>query len=1170
MTRLKLALLGTPRIELDGEPINVDTRKAIALLAYLAVSGRRHGRESLIALFWPESDRTHGRSALRRTLSPLNGALEGRWLKADNETIALAPDADLAFDVEQFHSRITCWRTHQHARGQPCDECLAALAEVVSLYRDDFMAGFTLADSPEFDNWQTYQRERLRRELADALERLVQGHAARRQFGQALAYAHRWLALDPLHEPAQRQLMLLYVWSGDRAAALRQYEACVRLLDAELGVPPMEETRQLYCAIGENQAPPPPAPPPPALPVAGRSRQAIGQGGEITAPHARPTLPDHLPARLTSFVGREEDVIAVARLLGQARLVTLTGPGGCGKTSLAVETARWMAEANGVPVGASGDAATACRFDDVRVVELLPLADPTLLAQTILTALGLEGNPEEHAQQVLARLLGPKRVLLILDNCEHLIDAVAHLVEALLRSCPGLCVLATSRERLHIGAETVYPVPPLGLPDAQAALDLESVALYPAVQLFSERSRAITPSFRLTAANMPAVVRICSLLDGIPLALELGAAATASFSVEEIAEQLDARMLLAGSGYRTADPRHHSLHDTVEWSYRLLAPAEQRVLVHLAVFVGGWTLAAMESVAGGEATAATLLQQLVRKSLIGVEQMRQQEGGRTRYYLLRAIREYAALLLSVDPEQELVRRRHFHYYAQLATRAGDQVMGAQHHRAMAELDADYHNIRAAVQFSLERPDLAEGRLRMAAALTYYWRLRSHTLRAEGLAWLEPASEPHEVCSPAAQALACAALLSLGCIDPLHSALSVGAEWHGIRRLIAAGEALLEQSWLIESDKRSAGRLLLALADAHRFPAGLHKCREYAGRAVGLLQAAGDRRGLGFAHNMLNWLDVMEGDTPAVQARQEANLRISQESGSAWALCEAYRAQATLAGAANDPSNQIHYIKLLIALAEQEEFLPFLYDSFHRLERIDEGLAIGMAEALVERQRHKGNSVVLGLALHQLGRIYVNVQQFERAASLLDEAIDFWRRRAGEQGQTSALQWSLVDRGNAAYFLVQYATALRCFEESLSLFAVVPFSDGSAWPHFYRGYTWLAKDELSNAKEDFRQCIQIVTAGYIGWRKLLIRSCAGLAEIAWRRAEIGLSGKLFAAAATLDAAALEPAARGRFGEVQAFVCTMAATPEYRRDPVFAQGWQEGERLTLEEAIALALG
>ncbi len=254
MPRLEIHLLGSPRIELEGVPIEVDTRKATALLAYLAVTGESHSRESLAALMWPEYDDASARAALRRTLSALNKALAGNWLDADRESIGLKRDTHFNLDIEQFRANAGKCLTHGHPAADVCPACLGPLAESAALYRGDFLSGFTLRDSAAFDDWQFFQAESLRGELAGVLERLARCHAEQRNFEAAIAAARRWLALDSLHEPAHRRLMQLYTSSGQRAAALRQYQECARILDEELGVPPLDETTRLYETIKEHRA----------------------------------------------------------------------------------------------------------------------------------------------------------------------------------------------------------------------------------------------------------------------------------------------------------------------------------------------------------------------------------------------------------------------------------------------------------------------------------------------------------------------------------------------------------------------------------------------------------------------------------------------------------------------------------------------------------------------------------------------------------------------------------------------------------------------------------------------------------------------------------------------------------------------------------------------------
>ncbi|HJW63253.1 MAG TPA: BTAD domain-containing putative transcriptional regulator, partial [Actinomycetes bacterium] len=259
MAELRIALLGPPRVERDGAPIEVDTRKAIAMLAYLAIHPERHGRDAVAGLLWPDYDTEHARGALRRTLSTLNKAVGPGWLAADRTTVGFA-QAGFWLDVTRFEELLAGCRDHGHPPDDACPACLDPLAEAARLHRGDFLAGFSLRDSTSFDDWQYFQAERLRRELAGTLERLATAQIGQRRWDDAVDAARRWLALDPLHEPAHRQLMRIYSWSGRRGAALRQFQACQRVLEEELGVEPLEETVAVHEAIQANRLPPPPAP----------------------------------------------------------------------------------------------------------------------------------------------------------------------------------------------------------------------------------------------------------------------------------------------------------------------------------------------------------------------------------------------------------------------------------------------------------------------------------------------------------------------------------------------------------------------------------------------------------------------------------------------------------------------------------------------------------------------------------------------------------------------------------------------------------------------------------------------------------------------------------------------------------------------------------------------
>jgi predicted ATPase len=291
-----------------------------------------------------------------------------------------------------------------------------------------------------------------------------------------------------------------------------------------------------------------------------------------------------LPTEPTSLVGRGRERAELSRLLETARLLTLTGAGGVGKTRLALELARDVADG----------------YEQVRFVELAPLADASLVPPAIATALGVREESGRPLPDTLTEVLQARRLLLILDNCEHLVDACARLADVLLRACPQLTILATSREALNVPAELAWPVPPLALPPAGRPLPVDELLEYEAVRLFVERAVAVTPAFRLSEQNAAAVARVCHRLDGIPLALELAAARLRVLTVAEIAERLDERFRLLTRGSRTAPARHQTLRALVDWSYDLLSPAERRLFRRLSVFAGGWSLEAAEAVAGGD------------------------------------------------------------------------------------------------------------------------------------------------------------------------------------------------------------------------------------------------------------------------------------------------------------------------------------------------------------------------------------------------------------------------------------------------------------------------------------------------------------------------------------------------------------------------------------------
>jgi len=431
--------------------------------------------------------------------------------------------------------------------------------------------------------------------------------------------------------------------------------------------------------------------------------------------------PNNLPLELSSFVGREKQLAEVGRQLDANRLLTLTGSGGCGKTRLALAVAREMVEG----------------FEDgVWQVELAPLVDPSLVPQAVASTLGLRDQPGRSPTEALSHHLESRNVMLVLDNCEHLVEACATLAEALLRYCPQLRVLATSREALGITGEVAWPVPPLSLPDLRRLPDIESLPSYESARLFMERAAAVRPAFALTEHNAPAVAHICYRLDGIPLAIELAAARTKVLSVEEISERLDYSFELLTSGGRTAMPRQRTLYATMDWSYELLLDEERALFRRLSVFSGGFALGAAESVCAGEdlvrGQVLVLLSRLVDKSLVAMREV----GGETRYRLLETVRQYGKEKLDESGEEDEVGRRHAGYCVGIAEEAEQKLGEPNQARWLVWLEAEHDNIRAALSFSLgEGGEAGEG-VRLAAAMWPFWFARGYL--SEGRRWLESA------------------------------------------------------------------------------------------------------------------------------------------------------------------------------------------------------------------------------------------------------------------------------------------------------------------------------------------------------------------------------------------------------------------------------------------------
>ena len=562
-------------------------------------------------------------------------------------------------------------------------------------------------------------------------------------------------------------------------------------------------------------------------------------------------LPNNLPQQVTSFIGRERELATIQESLARARLLTLTGAGGSGKSRLALQVA---AEAlDGFPDGAF-------------LVELAPLAGPSLVASTVASVLGAK---EESGKPVLATLtdhLKSKRLLLLLDNCEHVLDASAGLADALMRSCPGVKVLATSREALGISGETTYRVPSLSLPDPKRPQTPESLSHFEAVQLFIERAVQTSPAFVVTNENAPALASVCFRLDGIPLAIELAAARIRSLSIEDIDAKLDGRFRLLTGGSRTALPRQQTLRSLIDWSYDLLSSPERALLRRLSVFAGGWTLAAVEAVgAGDEVESWAVLEGLTSlcdKSLAVAEP----SGTTMRYRLLETVRQYARERLAETDESDAVRGRSKDYFLGLAEDADPRLMQEEGPVWFRNLQAEHDNLRAALEWCLDPNNPAEdgaAGLRLCAALDNFWYLGSHVREARASLQSALARTTGERTRERTAALRRYGFFTNyqgdpdAARSPLREALAIATE---LGDASGAGRALKDLAWIAGQQRDwPEGRRLLE-ESRERF--------EESGDAFGLSQAVHE----------LGILAEYQGEFSRAQALYEEALRMFRELG----------------------------------------------------------------------------------------------------------------------------------------------------------------------------------------------------------------------------------------------------------------------------------------------------
>lgn len=693
---LEIRLFGPMEVRVGGRPLpHLRSRKGLWLLALLALrAGRDVDRDYLVGMLWPDAPDRDGRRSLRQSLYDLRLALgpEAERLTGESSrTLRLDLAGDTWVDVLVFDRATAGRRT-----GQDPTE----LENAVSLYHAPLLEECA-------EEWVVEERARREQQYVAALEALAATATLYSGYTAAAGYLRRAVEVAPLREDLLRHLMTALAADGSVSAALLAYREFRTRLWQDMATEPDAETTALYQ----------------------RLRQEIRHTaqGKTIAPVAPPSLGSDsarssLPQSRTTLIGREDDQQEVITRLTQNRLVTLTGTGGVGKTRLALRVTEVMTD----------------EFEaGARFVDLAPLTVPESVPETVRQALGLLQDRNAATQSpldTLCQALRSRRLLLLLDNCEHLLDACAVLVDTLLTVCPGLRILATSRQPLGLRGESVYRVPSLEQPPPSATVP--EILHTAAARLFVDRARDADSTFQVTPGNISALVRVCRRLDGIPLAIELAAARVRVLPLEEIDTRLGDTFRLLTGGDRAALPRQQTLRGALDWSWSLLSEPERTLLAALCVFAGGCTLDAAENVCAGGAISREdvldLLTALVDKSLVNVE--KDESAGTSRYSLLETVRQYGAERLIADvADSESIRKRHQRYYATLVTAPAPSAEARPGNR-MRLLLAEQENLRLALRWrgqdATDRSENALCILNLAVSMGDFWIENSNLREAE--------------------------------------------------------------------------------------------------------------------------------------------------------------------------------------------------------------------------------------------------------------------------------------------------------------------------------------------------------------------------------------------------------------------------------------------------------
>jgi non-specific serine/threonine protein kinase len=894
-------LLGGFHLRYRNETVGtINTARLQSLLAYLAVHQNSPvSRQSLAFMFWPDTSETQARANLRNLLHKLRASLPDAdsFLSIGQHTVQWLASPSSTLDVDQF-----LFFASQSTS-------VSELKQAILVYAGDFMPDC-------YEDWAQTVRENLRQTYLTSMEKLVLLLADDRNQREALEFAHILLRQEPTREETYRQLMGLYAQCGDRASVARIYNTCVTVLERELGLEPGPATRKAY----EN---------------------FIHQAAQLDVPvGASPVsleerLLHNLPASLTSFIGRSQELKQINLLLSSQRLVTLCGPGGIGKTRLALAAARER-----IPAHRGG----------IVWVDLTSVRDPGMVTGAIADALQVSDQVRSAGLEGLVNLLRDQELLFLLDNCEHLTGEAGTVAIALLQACPGLRIVTTSREALNVYGETAWQVPALPVPAPDEPIELQDLATRTqtwlaneSVALFIERAASTLPTFQPDPRALQTIAAICRRLEGIPLAIEMAAARVKTLTVQQIALRLDNTLELLRAPSNSALPRHRTMEAVMDWSHDMLTGRERELFARLSVFSGHFSLQAVEQICQGkgirEGEILELLASLVDKSLVGSLSITTE----ARFRLHEIARQYGRTKLAAQRSHRRWQNRHLDYFVHLAEEAEPNLRASSQLEWLGRLDLEQENLRAALHLALRERDTPDDRYaaraaRLAGALWVYWFIRGHF--SEG------------------------------------------------RRLAEQALSLLDHT---EAPGPVLGKVLYTAASFALFQGDFARGEALTRQSLAVSRACGDEFGEVISYHHFGMLANAQGDPSKAGRSYRRGLRIANRVEDPWLIGVMLNGLGVAAFNSHDHENAFKYYRQELEIGRQSgDKFQVLYSLISlaelALQRGDLEQAALFTEEELAVSKAIGERRGISSALQHLGRIALRRKDNVRAGELLKQSL----------------------------------------------------------------------------------------------------------------------------------------------------------------------------------------